>query len=381
VRLLCLIDSLVPYGAEQSLVGLVPRYVAQGMTVDVGYLLDRPGLQAELTANGAQVFCLDGHGGRAGWLARTRRLVLDRQPDLIHTSLFEADLAGRIAGLTARVPVVSSLTGLDYGPEHLGNPGLKAWKVRAAQLADMATARGVVRFHAVANHVAEVMSMRLRVPRSRIDVVVRGRDPAHLGRRTPERTARTRARIGLTEKDTVVLAVARHDFKKGLDLLLRAFGSVLTEVPEAKLLVAGREGDLTSTLREMTAQLGVDGAVRLLGPRSDVPDLLAMADAFVIPSRSEGFPGVLLEAMALEAPIVASDIPAVREIVGGDDIGMLVPGADPDALANAICTTLADPDGAVKRSRLARERFLADFTLDRTAEQMLEFYRRALAAA
>lgn len=381
MHLLCLIDSLVPYGAEQSMVGLVPHYIRSGVTVDVGYLRDRPGLQAELMANGAHVFCLDGRGGRAGWLARTRRLVSDRRPDLIHTALFEADLAGRVAGLTAGVPVVSTMTGLNYGPEHLGNPRFRAWKVRAAQAADVATARVVTRFHAVANHVADVMSKRLRVPRSRIDVVPRGRDPEHLGVRTPERAAQARARIGLDQHDPVVLAVARHDFKKGLDVLVRAFGHVLTEVPEAKLLVAGREGNLTATIRSLVKEMDAEGAVRLLGPRADVPDLLAMADAFVLPSRSEGFPGVLLEAMALETPIVAADIPAVREVFGNDDLGLLVPGGDLGAWATGICSILEDPQTTVRRSHLARTRFLANFTLDRTADRMLEFYERALAAA
>lgn len=380
MHLLCVIDSLVPSGAEQSLVGLVPRYVEKGMTVDVGYLRDRPGLQAELRAHGAEVFCLDGHAGRVGWFTRTRRLVSDRRPDLVHTSLFEADLAGRFAGITTGVPVVSTLTGLSYGPDHLGNPGLKTWKVRAAQLVDVVSARAVVRFHAVANHVADSMSKRLRVPRDRIDVVPRGRDPSQLGIRTPERAARVRERMGLGQNQPVVLAIARQDFKKGLDRLMQAFPQVLKQIPEATLLVAGREGDQTAMLRSMAVQGNADRAVRFLGDRPDVSDLLSMADVFVLPSRSEGFPGVLLEAMALEAPIVASDILAVREVLGDDDGALLVAGTDLHALVTAICATLVDKDDAMRRSRLARERFLANFTVDQTVDRMLEFYERALVA-
>jgi glycosyltransferase involved in cell wall biosynthesis len=108
-----------------------------------------------------------------------------------------------------------------------------------------------------------------------------------------------------------------------------------------------------------------------------VAELLCAADVFVVPSRWEGFGSVLLEAMALEAPIVASDLPAVREVVGDD--APLVPPDRPDALAAAVTATLADPDGAARRAARARERFLATFTIDRVADGMAGFYRRALA--
>jgi glycosyltransferase involved in cell wall biosynthesis len=379
VHVLCLIDSLVASGAERSLAGLVPRFVGNGMTIDVGYLHDRPGLQTELAAGGAGLFCLDGHGGRRGWWTRTARLVSARKPDLIHTTLFEAHLAGRVAGVVKGVPVVSTLAGLNYGPEDLGNPALRPWRVRAAQLADVATARAVDRFHAISIHVADVMAERLRIPRNRIDVVPRGRDPAELGVRGTERGRAARSRIGLSPNDRVVLAIARHDYKKGLDDLLHAFREVRSNVPEAKLVVAGRDGVQTSTLKRLAAPMG--GAVMLLGDRSDVPDLLSMADAFVLPSRSEGFAGVLLEAMALEAPIIATDIPAVREVVGVDDAAVLIPCGDHHALATAISTTLRDPDAARTRSHRARARFLSRFTIDDVAERMLEFYERALVAA
>jgi glycosyltransferase involved in cell wall biosynthesis len=100
---------------------------------------------------------------------------------------------------------------------------------------------------------------------------------------------------------------------------------------------------------------------------------------FVVPSRWEGFGSVLLEAMALEAPIVASDLPAVREVVAHGDSALLVPPDRPADLAAAITVTLTDPAGAASRARRARERFLATFTIDRVADAMADLYRRALA--
>ena len=135
-----LIDSLVGGGAEQSLAALAPRYAARGVQLDVAYLKDRAGLQEEMERGGATLFCLDGPGGRAGWVARARRLFRDRRPDVVHTTLFEADIAGRAGAWMAGIPVVSSLVNPQYGPEQLNDPRLRGWKVRATQAADAVTA-------------------------------------------------------------------------------------------------------------------------------------------------------------------------------------------------------------------------------------------------
>jgi glycosyltransferase involved in cell wall biosynthesis len=160
--------------------------------------------------------------------------------------------------------------------------------------------------------------------------------------------------------------------------LVQALPRVLERVPEARLLLAGREGAHTPALREAIDRLGLKEAIVVLGPRSDVPDLLCGADVFVAPSRWEGFPGAVLEAMALEAPIIASDIPTVREAVGEDDAALLVLAGDPDALADAITATLLDGSNAAERAQRARARFLERFTLEAVAAAMHSFYERAL---
>lgn len=381
MHVLCVIDSLIPSGAERSLATLAPHYVSRGVVLDVVYLHDGPGLQAEFAASGANLFCIAGPGGRLGWLRRARGLVVERRPDLIHTTLFESDIAGRIAGALSRVPIVSSLVGVPYGPEDEGNPGLVPWKVRAANSLDAATAHLVSRFHAVSEHVADVMSLRLRLSRDRVDVVPRGRNPVELGRRTRSRGDRVRAGLGLGADASLILAAARQEREKGLDVLLEVFPSVLHEVPNATLVVAGREGNQTALLRAAASRLGVGDAVRFLGQRDDVPDLLSAADVFVLPSRREGCPGVLLEAMALEAPIVATQLPPVKEVLGGDEIARFASPDSPQALARAIVETLRDREGAARRARLGRIRFLQEFDATSVAVRMLAFYARALAGS
>lgn len=378
VRVLYVIDSLAPGGAESSLAALAPCYPERGVELEVAYLHDRPGLHEQLEAAGARLTSLAGPGGRQGWVRRTAGLVRDRRPDLVHTTLFEADMAGRLAAAVARVPVVSSIVNVGYGPEQRKDPGIRLWRLVGGQVADIATARVVRRFHAVSHEVADVMSRRLLLPRSRVEVVPRGRDPQVLGTRTPERAARARAKLGVGAEDRLLLAVARQEHQKGLDVLLRALPLVRADIPKARLIVAGREGNQTATLQALVGELGLGDAVSFLGARSDVADLLCAADVFVFPTRREGFPGAVLEAMALEVPIVATSIPTVSEAVLAGEHALLVPVDDAEALAAATLAALRDPAAAEQRALAARTRFYDNFTIERAADGMVHLYEHAL---
>jgi glycosyltransferase involved in cell wall biosynthesis len=377
VHVLYLIDSLVPGGSERSLAEMAPGLTGSGLTLDVGYLRDRPGLQGDLRRADATLFCLDGGGGATGRLGRIRRLIRARRPDLVHTTLFEADVLGRLGARSQGVPVVSSLVSVPYGPEQLADPRLKPWKVRAARLIDATTARFAIRFHAVTSYVADVMAARLHVPRSRIDVIHRGRDANRLGRCSSERRTAARSSLGITSTSPLILAVARHEYAKGLDVLLRAFAEVSRRHPGAHLGIAGREGNETPLLRSLISDLGLEDGVLILGVRNDVPELICASDVVAVPSRWEGIPNVVLEALALESPIVASDLPAVREVIG-DEEALLVPIGDPEALAAAVLASLSDPIGPQRRVAAGRSRFLERFTVDRVAEAMVRFYQQAL---
>ena len=379
VRVLYLIDSLAFGGAERSLAALAPQYRDLGIDLVVGYFKERPGVHDALRAAGANVLALDptGTAGRRGWIAAARHAIAESKPDLVHTTLFEADVAGRVAARMERVPVVTTLANVAYGPEQQVGRGPSSLRVRGALVADALTARAVVRFHAITHHVADVMTKRLRLDPSKVDVVPRGRDPEELGNRTADRASRVRASLRVGDSPLVV-AAARHEPQKGLDVLLEAFPAVRAGVPDVRLVIAGREGNTTARLRALVDVHGLRDSVDLVGARDDVPDLLAAADAFVMPSRWEGLGSVLLEAMALEAPIVASDLPAVREVVD-DRTAALVPAGDPGALAAAIIATLTGHDASV-RALGARTRFLRNFTIRTVAAQMRAFYARALAS-
>ena len=154
-----------------------------------------------------------------------------------------------------------------------------------------------------------------------------------------------RARHALSG-DTLVFA-GRLAPQKSLDVALRA----LARLPDVQLVLAG-DGPERQRLHGLATELGLDGRVRFLGPqpRQAIFELLAAADAVVLPSSWENFPHVLVEALAVGTPVVATDTGGVREIVDDGVAGLLVPAGDADALAAAVRRVLGDPE---LRARLA----------------------------
>jgi len=146
-----------------------------------------------------------------------------------------------------------------------------------------------------------------------------------------------RSRTDLHPRIIMVATLERH---KDHETLLRAMPAVLVEVPGAKLLLAG-EGSQRVRLERLTAELGLTQEVTFLGSRSDVPELLGSSDLFVFSTtREEGLGSVLIEALAADVPIVASDVPACREALDGGRWGELIPSANPSALASALVAAL-----------------------------------------
>jgi glycosyltransferase involved in cell wall biosynthesis len=382
VRILYLIPSLDRSGgAEQAVAALVGPLGDRGVSLDVVTLKDLPGdasdLVATVTDAGASVSTLSSTTRVAQVRELTSRLRA-RRPDLVHTTLFDADLVGRVGARRARVPVVSSLVNVAYGPEQRANPALTSWKVEAVRWADALTGVGVRRFHALSPHVAQVMGRRLRIRSDRIDVIPRGRDSAQLGEPDAARRQRVRRSLGIEADAVLVVAAARHEYQKGLDVLVAAWPEVRAAIPGAVLRIGGRSGSQTARLERDVAAQGADSRIELLGRRDDVPDLMVAADVFVVPSRWEGFGSILIEAMALGVPLVASRIDPVTDVVGPDWARLVAPDR-PAELAQAIVETTRQPAAeAARRADRARSRFGSSYRIDVVADATVAFYERAL---
>jgi glycosyltransferase involved in cell wall biosynthesis len=375
MKILFVIDSLHGGGAEQSLAELLPALREHRVDVSVVTLLPDDGsLERQVKEAGISV-TRQWSRSPLSTAHALQRLMRTTRPDLVHTSLFRSDVLGRIASRSVGIPCVTSIVNDFYGPLHRENSKYGSGAVRGAQALDALTAQLACRFHAISSEVAGSMRRRLNIARKPIDVVWRGRDPSRLGSWSVRRRSEVRARLGIADDVAVVLQVSRLDKQKAVDTTIKAFARLLTPVPSALLLVAGRDGNAAADIHQMTNQFQGD-QIRLLGHRTDVPDLMVAADVLAFPSRWEGLGGTVLEAMALRLPIVCSDLPVLRETLG--TAGEHFVAVDDDAaFADALRSCLSNPTSAALLDQ-AEARFQAHFTIDASARGMVEFYRRAV---
>jgi glycosyltransferase involved in cell wall biosynthesis len=381
-RILYLINSLGGGGAERSLVELLPHFEAAGIEAVVACLRRRTeGHESEIRGRSVDLRYFPGRGVVA-WTRYLRELLKVESFALIHTTIFESDIAGRLAAAGSGIPVLTSLVNTSYERIRLKDPNVSRIGLWGARMLDGWTARRLTtHFHAITHAVKDASVRALGIPRDRITVIERGRDPSRMGEPSPERRARARRSLGLEISDEVLVTVGRQEFQKGQKHLIEAFRGILERRPRCRLLVVGREGNASADLRQLIARLDFGDRARLMGYREDVPEILAAADLFVFPSLYEGQGGALVEALALGLPIVATDIPSTREVVEPGHNAVLVPVEAPNEMAMAIERLLLDPQSMQKLGLRSRQIFESRFTIGRSASRMMNLYASLLSEA
>jgi len=190
------------------------------------------------------------------------------------------------------------------------------------------------------------------VPENRLQVVPNAVDTARF-KRLPHARDAIRRQLGMGD-EFVWLAVGRFEPAKDYPTMIAAFARLAAQRPRSQLLLVG-EGSLKGEVEGWVRQEGLEGRVRLLGVRRDIPELLSAADGYVLSSAWEGMPVALLEAAAAELPVVATRVGGVPEVVGDGATGLLVPPADPVALAEAMVTVESlSPDRRAAMGRRGR---------------------------
>jgi glycosyltransferase involved in cell wall biosynthesis len=282
------------------------------------------------------------HGLRT--LLRLVRLVRMLDIDLIHTNLMLDRAYCGLVAMLCRVPLVVTLHAADAPiPKAMERGSVQAWA--KARLEDGLARWQAQRFVAVSSTVRDFQSLRRSVPKERIDVVDSGISLENLRYEAGDEhtRARLRQRLGIAAAFPVLINVARLVRSKGQHHLLPMMQQVRREWPSAKLLLVGG-GAEQAALSDVVAREGLEDCVLLLGQRGDVPALLGVADLFVFPSLHEGVGLAVVEAMAMGLPVVASDIPALREVVQHEVSGLLVSPDQPIALAQGVLEILSLPD-------------------------------------
>lgn len=285
------------------------------------------------------------HGcdGRGGWdfrvIGRLSRIIRRVRPTLVHSLLFHANVAARLAARSI---------------------GFPADRV----ICEIQTVEVERRWHLIVDHwtheecrltignspsVVEHLAAKAGIPRDRLRLVKGGIDPEPIRLAA----AASRAGLGLDSQAGMILWVGRVDPVKGLDTLIDALPLLGRDRP-THLVLAG-DGPDRDRLMSRVERLGFTARVHWIGVRDDVASLLKAADVFAFPSRTEGLPNALLEAMAAARPIVTTDVPGCRDLISHEQTGLIVPCGDAYRLAAAIRRLLDDPELACRLGRRASQ--------------------------
>jgi glycosyltransferase involved in cell wall biosynthesis len=298
-----------------------------------------------------------------GWFRQFTGLLRDRDVALIHAHEFGANTWGTMAGRLARRPVVATVHGRSYYGDS-----------RRRRLAYRVVSRAAVMV-AVSEDVKRFVVEATGVSARRVRVVHNG-----IGQVAPvaaEACARTRRELGVVEGERVVTVVGSLYPVKGHRYLLEAVPRILQACPSTVFLIAGR-GDCEAALREQARTLGIEARVRFLGLREDVPALLAICDAFVQPSLSEGLSIAILEAMAAERPVVTTSVGGNPELVVDGETGFLVEPTDARALADAVTRVLTHPAEARRLGHNGLVRVQSRFGIGAMVREYEAIYQGAL---
>jgi glycosyltransferase involved in cell wall biosynthesis len=367
VRILFLSTSMGMGGADQQLLSAARELRARGHDIMIVSLTPLGAMGIEARAEGFRAESLGMARGVPDprGLVRLVRLVREWRPDVIHSHMVHANLLARVLRVLAPVPaLVSTIHNITEGG--------------ALLMAGYRASNALVDHMTIISQAAAARFIRDRIVPSRLlTVIPNGVDPRPFARVAPETRAALRRSLELGD-EFVWLAVGRFELAKDYPNMLRAFASVRERQPGALLLLVG-EGALQAEAEALTHTLGLTPAVRFLGVRRDVPDVMRAADGYVMSSAWEGMPMVLLEAAAAGLPIVTTNVGGTGEVVADGSSGFLAPARDPAALAAAMTRLMALPE-ADRRAmgEQGRERVMSRFSLVRVVERWEALYRAVL---
>jgi glycosyltransferase involved in cell wall biosynthesis len=372
MRILFITTGLGRGGAEMQLVLLALRQKSCGHDVTIVSMLPPRAFEEELGAAEIPVVCLRMRRGLPNPLACVglARIIKRVQPDVIHSHMVHANLLARITRIICRMPVLIC-TAQNVYEIATREKVVKDYSIRdflyriTDSLADVTTQicnAGATRYL----RVKATSSQRMRVIYNAVDVK----------RFTPDSRLRLEKRRQMNlNGEWVWLAVGRFEEAKDYSNLLRAFSEVRRSRPTDRLLIAG-EGPLRGEIEAEIRGLALDCSVNLLGLRKDVAEIMQAADAFVMSSKFEGLPLVLIEAHASGLPIVATHVGGNSEVVLDGESGFLCQQCNPAALAKAMLQLRVQPETTLSTMRTrGREHICRNFALDKIFAQWEALYR------
>lgn len=364
--MLHLISSAGFYGAEQVLLELSRAQLSiSGQAPTIGVIDNRYNSHTEVLKRAAQYGLATERFPCARRLdlqvvSLIRRYVCDNGVGIVHCHGYKSNFYGFFA---ARKDARLVATNHNWITSN--------WRLRAYFLIDLVLIRFFDRIVAVSDVVRDEM-IRYGVPGAKIDVIDNGVDVARLDAQVSRDDARKA--LDLDPAHIVFATVGSLIPEKGLECLIEAFRPVCACHREARLLIVG-DGPLRQQLEEQAVRGGLAEKVMFAGYRSDIPRVLAAVDVFVLASRREGLPMVLLEAMAAGKPVIAARVGGIPKAVRELEDGILVNPGSAVELADAMLSLIREPAKACELGRRALERVKDRFSSELMARKYLELYR------
>lgn len=359
-------DHLFPSGGTTYFRNTLQRFDPARVRASLCILQPPNDASRSFQAAGIPTFCVGRRKGAARHLLDVRAVLRAYDPDLLVLSGPKSMVVG---GLLA------SFLGLPTSP-HFNHMIPDSWLTMWLQRRLSSTTVIAV---AVSYAVRDWAAAYYGLPNARIRVIHPGHDIARFA--APPASARKRFRdaLNIDQQAQVIAVIGRLlSVQKGQELLIRAMPEVLRQCPDTVLMVVG-DGPDRSPLEALARNFGLDRAVRLLGHRDDIPDVLAATDVLVLPSLcEEAFPLTALEGLAAARPVVASAVGGLREIVRDGETGLLVSKSDLFGFVDAILRLARNPALADRLGR-AGSQFAARFTVDAHVEELTELYEEIAA--
>jgi glycosyltransferase involved in cell wall biosynthesis len=227
----------------------------------------------------------------------------------------------------------------------------------------------------VSQDVASFAQQRLRLPAPQVSVIPNGINvaPFQLDQQQPSMIP------GLPPGRKLLVSVGRLDRQKGLDWLLDMAPRLLDRCPDHDLVLVG-DGPERQSLKTQSFQSGYTERIHFLGWRPDIPRILDASDLLLLPSRWEGMPNVLLEAMASALPVVCRDVHGAMELLGPNNQGQIAVDDTPQAFLEQVTHLASNPASRTTAATQNRQRVLDHFTLESMIQSYADLYSRLLSA-
>jgi len=284
--------------------------------------------------------------------------------DILQTVFFNVNLLGRVAGILAGVPKII-IEEHSYYERY--NPRF-GFILRGV---NKYLSRLTYKIIACADIVAKRISSEENIPMDKFCVIPNTVDPQRM---RPSRSREgLRKELNIREGELVIGSIASFAPRKGHIFLLKAIEECIKEIPKIKVLLVGT-GMLRDKAAEMVKEKGLSEHIVFLGLRKDIPDIISMLDIYIQPSLAEAFSISITEAMSMGVACIVTDVGGNREIVSGDQCGILVPPRDPVALKDAIVRLAQDADLRKKIGKSAAERIASVFNPKRYINSLEELY-------